>query len=83
MPTVFYRDRRFDWRARFALPTLRTAFFFLLTDLRGGAFPTAAFFALRSFGRFFTAARCAAPSAALAHSLNSSVSSNSRAGSYQ
>ena len=55
------------------------------------AFEVAAFFfaglvSLRivfAFGRFFAAARCAAPSAALAHSLNSSVSSNSRAGNCQ
>ena len=49
-----------------------------------GLFVAAVFFAaLRAFGRFFTAARWAAASAALAHALNSSVSSNSRAGNCQ
>jgi hypothetical protein len=59
---------------------LLSALFFaivLATSLLAEAF---VFFAR---GRFFAAARCAAPSAALAHWLNSSVSSNSRAGSCQ
>jgi hypothetical protein len=56
--------------------------------LPAAAFPGAAFFvtagaALRAFGRFFSAARCAAASAALAHTLRSSESSNSRAGNCQ
>jgi hypothetical protein len=64
------------------LPTLRffEAFFFFATVFVGDFLP---FSALRTLGRFFTAARCAAPSAALAHRLSSSVSSNSRAGSCQ
>jgi hypothetical protein len=40
-------------------------------------------FAFRVFGRFFRAARCAAASAVLAHTLNSSESSNNRAGNSQ
>src|SRR5215472_8384824 len=43
----------------------------------------AVFAAFRAFGRFLAAARCAAPSAVLAHWPNSSVSSNSRAGNCQ
>jgi hypothetical protein len=54
------------------------AFFLLAT----ATFVTA-FFALRAFGRFFTAARCAAASAALAQPASSSESSNSRAGNSQ
>src|SRR5262245_28616130 len=60
------------------LPFLAT----LVLAVLGAAF--AAFFAaLRAFGRLFCAARWAAASAALAHVLNSSVSSNSRAGNCQ
>ena len=55
-----------------------TAEFFLATGL------FAIFFAaLPGFGRLRRAARCAAASAALVHTLNSSESSNSRAGNCQ
>ncbi len=75
-----------------ALLRMRTfflvAFFFfaadftLAADLRAAAF-LASGFALRDFGRLFSAARCAAAKAALAHTLSSSESSNSRAGNCQ
>jgi len=68
--------RYFEWWARFALPTLR--FLFLAAD-----FFIAAFTGMRFFGRFFSAARCAAANAALAQCVNSSGSSNSRAGNCQ
>jgi len=73
VPIVFHRDQ--EWWARFALPTLRFTDFFL----------TAVFFAATflAFGRLRSAARWAAASAALAHTLRSSESSNSRAGSCQ
>src|SRR5258708_34881068 len=64
------------------------AFFFfaadftLAADLRAAVF-LASGFALRDFGRLFSAARCAAANAALAHTLSSSESSNSRAGNCQ
>src|SRR5882724_2107698 len=68
---------------------LGARFFFAARSVFFAArFSAALFFAafeavLRAFGRFLSAARWAAPSATLAHSLNSSGSSNSRAGSCQ
>jgi hypothetical protein len=63
------------------------AVFFFAIAFAGATFFEAIFlgkaFAFRARGRFFDAARCAAASAALAHWLSSSVSSNSRAGSCQ
>ena len=85
MPTIF-RFAIFEWWARFALPTLRTVFatdFFLAVAFFAAAFFTTFFAALRAFGRLRNAARCAAASAALAHTLSSSESSNSRAGNCQ
>ena len=69
-------------------------FAFFATVFLAAAFLGAAFFIgadflsvffapLRAFGRFFSAARWAAASAALAQPLSSSVSSNSRAGNCQ
>ena len=58
-------------RARLALPAFRS---FLLADF---------FAAFRAFALFFSAARWAAASAALAHSASSSGSSKSRAGNCQ
>src|SRR5436190_8485635 len=57
------------------------AFFFLIATIF--FFATGFFAALRAFGRLRNAARCAAASAALAHTLKSSESSNSRAGNCQ
>jgi hypothetical protein len=66
-----------------ALLSFSDAELFLDTGLFVGVF-LGAFFALRAFGRFFlTAARCAAAKAALAQSVRSSGSSNSRAGNCQ
>ena len=58
-------------------------FFLLGTSLLVAAFFAAAFAVSRAFGRFFTAARWAAASAALAQPVNSSGSSKSRAGNCQ
>jgi hypothetical protein len=60
--------------------------FFVIGFLRSvvfAAFLATFFAALRTFGRFVSAARCAAASAVLAHTLSSSESSNSRAGNSQ
>src|SRR6266702_3288157 len=57
--------------------------FFLTAGFLTTAFFTACFAALRAFGRLRNAARCAAASADLAHTLRSSESSNSRAGNCQ
>src|SRR5579871_1265461 len=97
VPTIYQEgaDRwaRFRLRSRrtsadaVALPTLRVPDFFLTrcfaTDFAGAVFPAGPFPTFFALSRFFTAARCAAPSAALAHWLSSSVSSNSRAGNCQ
>src|SRR5258707_11473444 len=58
-------------------------FFFLGTWLHVAAFFAATFAVLRAFGRFFTAARWAAASAARAQPVNSSGSAKSRAGNCQ
>jgi hypothetical protein len=65
-----------------ALLSFSDAEFFLDTGLFVGVF-LGAFFALRAFGRFLTAARWAAANAALAHPVSSSGSSKSRAGNCQ
>ena len=61
------------------------AFFFLDVFFlaAAGCFLATAFAALRAFGRFPNAARCAAANAALAQPVSSSGSSYSRSGSCQ
>src|SRR5882757_7707322 len=56
---------------------------FLATGFLTTGFFAAAFDAFFAFGRLRNAARCAAASAALAHSASSSESSNRRAGNCQ
>jgi hypothetical protein len=73
--------------ADFLLAFFAAGFLTAFAAFLAPAFVTTVFlaapFAFRAFGRFFRAARCAAASAVLAHTLNSSESSNNRAGNSQ
>ena len=74
---VLFRD------AAFFVVLIFFATGFLATAFLTATFSIPAFAAFRAFGRFFSAARCAAASAVLAHAPSSSESSNNRAGNSQ